>query len=318
MHWLKKAFHWSPLLNAADYKRLLVMLSIREKCQEGSAAGVSCTFYDEHRTRGMTDDRLGHAAHEEPSETRSAVRSQNDHVGLLFLGQVVDRLVCLSLPYKGLGRYTGSIGLLFYVGHEALCFADEILYRFGRLGIKFRRHVNDRQDLQLTSICLCESDRALRCRSTVFRSVCRKNDPFPAHRRSVRDNEDVPLRMADDPRRHAPDERTLDAAQPTPSHDDNIAVLSVGEVYDPLVDLAFFTYCLDEHPLSPGYILDLGERVFTGLSQSSPDVLDPDNFDLAFIRRHHRRDRYPAFLFIRQFERLVERVPAGFRTIDGD
>ena len=110
--------------------------------------------------------------------------------------------------------------------------------------------------------------------------------------------------MPDDPRRDASDEHPLHRPEPPPAHDDQIAVLGVGQVHDPLVGLAFLAHGLDQRPLLLGKFPRVGKRVLAGLPERGPDVLDAQDLDLAVIGRDHGGDGYPALFINSKPERL--------------
>jgi hypothetical protein len=95
------------------------------------------------------------------------------------------------------------------------------------------------------------------------------------------------------------------------AHDDDVAVLGIGQVDDALVGLALLAHGLDERPLLLGKPLRLVQRLFAGLCKRGPHVaLDAGKIKIAGEGGDHRRYGDPALLFNSKPERLKKRVPA--------
>jgi len=98
--------------------------------------------------------------------------------------------------------------------------------------------------------------------------------------------------MADHAGRDAAHEGAVGLLQAAPSHDDDAAVLGVGQVHDAFVGLAFLSDGLDQHPLFLGKPLRVVERVFVGFRERGEHIApDAGEVEIAGERRDHRRVR---------------------------
>ncbi len=157
------------------------------------------------------------------------------------LGELGYRLEGLGLAHKGFRLHAGSLSLLFYCGNIALCLLDQVIDRLRRFGVKLRGHIHNGNDPQLSAVGLAQK-----------RSPC----PLPAelyfepsvamtiffHPMTVLFGTTStsrwvwPMtRAVTLPIRHALDR---DGA-PRRAHDDDIAVLGIGQIHDALVGFAF-------------------------------------------------------------------------------